>query len=247
MINVHEIEPFLGNGVTVLNCDKNGLFALYKPAEILSHPNDALDNKKALIATRYDLEHKCYLLKDGTKVFLLNRLDSPTSGVILCSLDETVADVVRDAFVCGKVEKKYIAWCKGFSVRKSGLWKDRISKTSTGEKLRVAAGNSLTAETKFIVKKEVVVASCKCSLMELHPITGRTHQLRWQCAKNRLPILGDKTYGDFIFNKICSKSSQNERLMLHSESVKLEYVLNGKRFNFQASAKDDKFADLFLQ
>ena len=241
MINVHEIQPFLGNGVTILNCDENGLFALHKPAEILSHPNDSSANKKALLTTRYDLTQKCYFLQDGTKVFLLNRLDSPTSGVILCSLDETVAEAVRYAFACGRVEKKYIALCKGFSVKKSGLWKDRISKTSKDEKLRVASGGSLTAETKFVIKTELVIASCKCSLMELYPITGRTHQLRWQCAKNHLPIIGDKTYGDFNFNKIYSKYSQNERLMLHSESVNLEYIVSGVKNVFSAVSKEKIF------
>ena len=53
------------------------------------------------------------------------------------------------------------------------------------------------------------------ALLELQPKTGRTHQLRIQCANRGLPIVGDRTYGDFQRNK----ALKGEALFLHSESV----------------------------
>lgn len=55
------------------------------------------------------------------------------------------------------------------------------------------------------------------ALLELRPGTGRTHQLRIQCANRGLPIVGDRTYGDFTKNR----NSKVESLFLHAESIEL--------------------------
>ena len=57
------------------------------------------------------------------------------------------------------------------------------------------------------------------------PQTGRTHQLRVQCSKRRLPILGDRTYGQFNLNRKITKLSKINRLFLHSAKLKVELTL----------------------
>ena len=57
------------------------------------------------------------------------------------------------------------------------------------------------------------------ALLELQPKTGRTHQLRIQCANRGLPIVGDRTYGDFSKNRLL----QDMDLLLHSESIELSF------------------------
>lgn len=232
--------PFC-KGVELLKCDGNGLFALNKPINVISHPNDGKANNRTLINAKYDIARKCYLLPNGAEIFLLNRLDSPTSGVILCANNEKVACAVREAFAIGNVEKTYLAWCKGLSVIKNGIWKDRIDKKQLGNAVRIEKGEQLCAETRFKILDDVVIAACKCSLIELQPITGRTHQLRWQCAKHRLPIIGDKTYGDFNFNKIVHQKTECARMMLHSQYIKLSYSFGNKLYTFETSNICDKF------
>ena len=51
---------------------------------------------------------------------------------------------------------------------------------------------------KYIVNNQ----SIPISIVKLHPITGFTHQLRYQCMKHGYPIVGDKTYGNFHMNRI---------------------------------------------
>ena len=63
------------------------------------------------------------------------------------------------------------------------------------------------------------------SLIQLEPLTGRTHQLRVQCAQHHFPILGDKTYGDFK----CNRRLRTERLFLHANSI--EFVLGEQKFS----------------
>ena len=53
------------------------------------------------------------------------------------------------------------------------------------------------------------------ALLELQPKTGRTHQLRIQCANRGFPIVGDQTYGDFQKNRFLRGSL----LCLHAEAI----------------------------
>ena len=80
--------PF-GRGVRVLAADAVGLFALEKPAGTMTHPNAAGTAKKSLFAADYSLRDECYSCRVPggkiRKVFVLNRLDSPTSGVVLAA------------------------------------------------------------------------------------------------------------------------------------------------------------------
>jgi 23S rRNA-/tRNA-specific pseudouridylate synthase len=73
-------------------------------------------------------------------------------------------------------------------------------------------------------------------LIELKPLTGRTHQLRVQCAKRHLPIIGDATYGDFRRNRDFAKATGLKRLFLHSVETRLEYSRGGRRVAFRAEA-----------
>jgi 23S rRNA-/tRNA-specific pseudouridylate synthase len=74
------------------------------------------------------------------------------------------------------------------------------------------------------------------TLVELRPVTGRTHQLRVQCAKRHLPIVGDATYGDFRRNREFAKATGLKRLFLHSVDTRLEYSRGGRTFAFHSEA-----------
>jgi tRNA pseudouridine65 synthase len=95
--------PF-GRGVRVVATHECGLIAVEKPDGILSHPNpgEVAEKGAILITGNYSLDEEAFHVRDGKggirRVYLLNRLDSPTSGTLLLSLDEGVADLVRKMF-----------------------------------------------------------------------------------------------------------------------------------------------------
>jgi hypothetical protein len=70
----------------------------------------------------------------------------------------------------------------------------------------------------------------------LDPRTGRTHQLRVQSAAHGHPILGDRTYGDFEFNKAVGTARGFKRLFLHAESTQLSFDWQGTKVDFKASS-----------
>ena len=230
----------LGNEVKVLAHDVNGLAALDKPAGVLSHPNQKSDQPKALLNAHYALDGEFYQWKDAAgadrKLWLLNRLDSATSGVILVSASGDLAAEIRAQFKRKQVKKVYHALVFGTPAKSVESWRDVLAVEKRGGQIRTAAqAGHMPAECLASVVK-LGRKQPKLTLIKLEPRTGRSHQLRVQCAKRHLPIVGDQTYGDFTRNRSYAKQAETKRLFLHSFETSFGYEWKGKSFNFSARA-----------
>ena len=89
-----------------------GLFGLFKPSGILSHPNainekSKKDGKALFDVAFYCHKDECYLLDSDEKVYLVHRLDVGTSGCILVSNNRSTAQAVKTAFRDRQVNKIY--------------------------------------------------------------------------------------------------------------------------------------------
>jgi tRNA pseudouridine65 synthase len=228
----------LGPGVEVVAAHPSGLIALSKPDGVMSHPNKGRGKSRSLLQADYDEESEVYTwtASDSTsqRLHLLNRLDSPTSGVMLASTDDAVAAAVRAAFASHHVRKTYLAVVKGQPVPPHGVWRDKIQRQRTGEgHVRTRPGAVLGAQTQYRLR-QAQTRGHGLSLLELSPLTGRTHQLRVQCSLHRCGILGDKTYGDFSFNRRVFAAGVPDRLYLHAERIALHVQVNGTTIHFEA-------------
>jgi 23S rRNA-/tRNA-specific pseudouridylate synthase len=229
----------LGRGVTLLNRDRAGLAALSKPAGILSHPNRPGEESRSLLAAPYDLEGEFYHWPaapggPARRLWLLNRLDSATSGVILVAAGGPLADGIRAQFKQKQVKKVYVALVFGRPVRASEVWRDRLAVAKRQGVVRTGAG-PIPAESRMSLLR-TAAGPPPLSLLRLEPRTGRSHQLRVQCADRHLPIVGDQTYGDFRRNRDFARRAGTERLFLHSFETAFTYQVNGRSRPFQARA-----------
>jgi 23S rRNA-/tRNA-specific pseudouridylate synthase len=219
----------------------DGIVALEKPNGILSHPNVELRaSKLALFTCKYSLRFEKYIFgPEDFAIYLLNRLDAPVSGLILVALNEKIANAVKLAFKKRIVEKKYLALLKGNLPGESGYWKSNIAKIKCKNCncVRVVSSGNVVAITKYRLIWEVLWKNFKLSFAELQPLTGRTHQLRLHCSENHVPIVGDRTYGDFNFNRQFYKLTGNNRLFLHSNEVNIHYRCGCEIKNFHAKSK----------
>jgi len=226
--------PF-GRGVAVLDRDANGLAGLSKPAGLLSLPNTPAEQNRALLSANYNAEQECYEWAGG-KLWLLNRLDSATSGVILVADNAALAAVIRDHFKRKQVHKLYQALVFGRPARKEETWTDRLAVEKKGGQIRTAAGHIPSESRMRVIKSFTGPGGSPLALIQLEPRTGRSHQLRVQCAKRHLPIVGDQTYGDFGQNRAFAKLTGEKRLFLHSRATRFSYTLGGKEHSFAAEA-----------
>ena len=238
----HPLPDFpLGTEVELLTSAPGGLLAFNKPAGVLSHPNMNSEQHRALLTCEYRLNGECYRWSDaaGTvrHLWLLNRLDSHTSGVILAVLDNPdLAKAVRALFLHKHVQKTYHALVFGKPSQAQEVWKDRLEIEKRGGQVRTKAGHGIPSESHVRVLRQRKEASPPLALIELTPRTGRSHQLRVQCAHRRLPIVGDATYGDFGANRALAKATGVKRLCLHSHSTRFDYEHEGRTVKFSAVA-----------
>lgn len=196
---------------------------------------------------------------------LVHRIDKDTSGILLIAKGRLPAQKLTKMFRENKIHKTYLAVVDG-KIKNEGIIDNYLHKVVVGNEEKMAvcdAGYTRNlkrnsekfheniddllskysdtpqhAVTKYIPHKISDSVFKYYTLLELHPQTGRKHQLRVHCADVlHAPILGDKKY-DRNFSKNCSKNPAVYRhLMLHAYKVQLEIgegdsrVSNDKQFN----------------
>ncbi len=225
----------LGRGVTLLNADASGLAALSKPAGVLSHPNRAGEESRSLLQAPYEFEGEFFAWTTGgekRRLWLLNRLDSATSGVILVAAEAELAAAIRAHFKRKQVHKVYQALVFGAPREAREVWRDRLAVEKRAGRIRTTAAGHVPAECAMAVVRR----GPECALLRLEPRTGRSHQLRVQCARRGLPIVGDQTYGDFARNREFARRTGAKRLFLHSLSTAFAYEHAGREHAFTATA-----------
>jgi 23S rRNA-/tRNA-specific pseudouridylate synthase len=229
----------LGRGVVLLAHDANGVVAFDKPAGVLSHPNRPADEPRSLLQARYLLDGEVYewaFAGTTRRLWLLNRLDSATSGVILAAADGTLAAEIRAQFRRKEVRKVYHAVVFGVPRQPAEVWRDTLAIEKKAGRIRTAAAaGRIPAESRMTVERDGGGAE-RVALLRLEPRTGRSHQLRVQCAKRGLPIVGDQTYGDFARNRAFAKAAATKRMFLHSSETQFRYRFGGGEWEFVAKA-----------
>jgi tRNA pseudouridine65 synthase len=229
----------LGRGVRLITRDENGVAAFAKPAGVLSHPNGPKGEPRALLTCAYDQAEECFVWRDPPggehRLWLLNRLDSATSGVILGAASSAVARAIKEQFARRQVRKIYEALVFGVPRAPQETWRDRLAVERRGGIIRTGAAGHIPAEAHVTVLRRRP-GPPPLALLQLDPKTGRSHQLRVQCARRGLPIVGDQTYGDFRLNREFVRATGCKRLCLHSRETRFTYELAGRRFAFAATA-----------
>lgn len=151
--------------------------------------------------------------------YVVHRLDRDTSGVMILAKTEEVQQYLKRQFQARKVHKTYRAVIKGqpkLNLAKIELPLLRDKRRPTTFRVDPAGKAS---ETYY----QLLKTNGDYSLVELKPVTGRTHQLRVHMQYLGHPIVGDPVYGDGAAN----------RLYLHA--CELEITLpGGKRTTFRS-------------
>jgi 23S rRNA pseudouridine955/2504/2580 synthase len=127
---------------------------------------------------------------------LVHRLDRDTSGVLVIARTARVAAELMKLFSGKTVEKTYWALVNGCPLELAGVIKAPLAKSAHDESAYETVGvdheEGKYAETEYRVIDQL---ARKYALMELKPLTGRTHQLRVHTAHIGHPIVGDHKYG----------------------------------------------------
>ena len=158
---------------------------------------------------------------ENTKPYIVHRLDKETSGIMIVAKTREYAQLFTSLFRIRKIHKTYIALTHGKVSNKLSTLKDDLILYDNGKKII----------QKAISHIKILKTCSDYSYVELHPITGRKHQLRKQLYNIGNPIVGDdKYFTDKRADKIKLKS---KNLMLHA--YKIKFMINNIQYNFKAN------------
>jgi 23S rRNA pseudouridine1911/1915/1917 synthase len=124
---------------------------------------------------------------------VVHRLDKATSGLIMLAKNDRSLHWLQEQFRARKVDKSYLALVDGKPPTPSGRIEAAIGR-DPGHRKRMAVvptgkGREASSDYRTLESFE------HHTLLEFHPITGRTHQVRLHCAFLGCPIVGDEVYG----------------------------------------------------
>lgn len=158
--------------------------------------------------------------KSRERIFIVHRLDREVSGILVFTRSEPAKRALQAQW--DRVEKHYLALVHGLPAEPEGTFSSYLvehgvhSVHSTTDPKR-----GKLSHTAY----KVLGHSRGISLLDIHLLTGRKHQIRVHLAENDLPIVGDKKYG--------TKDTGERRLALHAKSLAFEHPHSAKPCFFE--------------
>jgi 23S rRNA pseudouridine955/2504/2580 synthase len=170
---------------------------------------------------------------------LAHRLDRDTSGLLVVAKKRGALVELHRMLREGEVEKIYVAVVKGVPERKSFEIREALHKyvTAKGERRVAVKEGGMSAVTKI----RLLHKGKDFSLVELHLMTGRTHQIRVHLAHAGHPVLGDDKYGDFELNRALARQGV-KRLFLHARRLALAHPVSKEKLRLESPLPGDMLA-----
>lgn len=203
--------------------DDNVLF-INKPAGMLSQKADISDESVVEHVISYLLDSK-QLEESNLQSFrpsVCNRLDRNTSGLITAGKSMSGLQGLSQCFKERDMGKYYLALVSGKLVDakylKGYLTKDEKTNTVTISDKEIPGSSYIETEYKPVWSTE------KITLLEVHLITGKPHQIRAHLAYIQHPIIGDGKYGNAGINKKYRETYGVKYQLLHA--YRLEFPVN---------------------
>ncbi len=193
--------------------EDKSLLVIDKPSGILTISTDK-EKEKTLYHEVYE-----YLHKKNQKVFIVNRLDKSTSGLIIFAKNPETKTILQNNW--DKVTRKYYAIVTG-TIKEKGKIEQYLTE---GKDLKTYITNNKTKGKKAITIYNPLINKNTYTLLDIEIKTGRKNQIRVGLSNINHPIIGDKKYN--------SKKNPIGRLGLHSYYLEFTHPKTNQKIILQ--------------
>lgn len=241
------IQKFRGEAPKIAAVPKTKLAVVYedehiilinKPAGMLSQKADPKDVSLVEYLTAYLLETGSITEQELLRFHpaVCNRLDRNTSGLVIAGKSLAGLQSMSSMLKERSMRKYYRCIVKG-EMQGSRYLNGYLIKDQRTNKVRIVQSKGTDPDAKPIeTKYQVLAAADGLTLLEVHLITGRSHQIRAHLASIGHPILGDIKYGDAKWNEAYRRSHKVTHQLLHAFRLEMPQIegtlsyLSGKTF-----------------
>ena len=203
------------------------LLLVDKPAGLAVHPAPGHPGHTLANAVLSYLPGLVENLDESGRPGIVHRLDKDTSGLLLVAKNRVTQANLSEQFKSRSVAKSYLVLVRGKLTPESGIIEAAIGRDPRNRQRMAVVSRGREARTEYRVVRYVG----DCSLLEIKPATGRTHQIRVHLAAIGFPVVGDVTYG--------VKSPHLSRQFLHASKLGFRLPSTGRYVEFESPLPPD--------
>ena len=208
--------------------DEN-MLVVNKPSGMLTHPTTAETSGTLVNALLYKYGKNLSDVNGELRRGILHRLDRNTSGLLMVAKNNKTHEYLVEKMKQGEIDKRYLAVVKGV-INEDEFTVNQPIGRSLGKTQKMCVtpdGKESTSEVRVLERFK------DATLVEVHLITGRTHQIRVHMAYIKHPVYNDTLYG---FGKMKIKT---EEQVLQSYKLSFPKPFTGEILSFEID-KDEK-------
>ena len=212
--------------LTILYED-NDLAVVVKPCGMVVHPAAGNEDGTLVNALLHHLDSLGGIggeLRPG----IVHRLDKDTSGLLLVAKNDASQLALSEQLSARSMEKHYRALVEGNIREDSGRVEAAIARSKKDRKKMAVDPEGREAITEWTV----LARGNGVTLLDVHILTGRTHQIRVHTKHIGHPVCGDPIYGS-------PKGAKVPRLMLHAYSLSFTHPTSSERMTFTAELPEE--------
>ncbi len=212
--------------LTILYEDDD-LAVVVKPCGMVVHPAAGNEDGTLVNALLHHLDSLGGIggeLRPG----IVHRLDKDTSGLLLVAKNDAAQLALSEQLSARQMEKHYRALVEGNLREESGRIEAAIARSKKDRKKMAVDEDGREAITEW----SVLARGRGVTLLDVHILTGRTHQIRVHMKHIGHPVCGDPIYG-------AAHGAKVPRLMLHAYQLAFTHPRTGERMTFTAALPEE--------